>query len=599
MGDAACAQITTRRGRPGVFSGRTVRFLLWFLLCPLLVAACIGSMPSRGQQLEAPQIRPEGIQADDPRVLRPRPDIGRLRRRDDFPMPAVIGMTVGEAEERVRAAGSNVGATSARAIVEYREDASPAGRIIAQQQQPGQSMRPYRDDAGGVRGQVTFSVTVSRGMELAPSFLGMSVDEARRKAVAAKIDLSVAEPLADPRTRRDIVVRQDPPPDAPMQRRRVTVNPSAGYPLPDFRQRRLDAVSRDARRLGIAIRPLAEERPDVAEGIVFAQRPGPGTLLPLRGPVDLRVSRGSSLPQLVGLSLREASLLAEELGFELRTERSALPDRPRDEVADQTPRAGTRLPLNAPVRITVSDGWPTPDFLGRSERLAERLAREQRITLVRRTPREDYDTAAGLVIDQHPPPRAPLPADRRVQLTLSLGWPVAPDAIGFSARDVTRDFTARYPAARVVVEANRLSLETAGQVIAQRPAPGRRLPRDRRLVLVVAAPKPPWLWAGALLIGLIGATTLFLLFRPKPRASPQASDGGADNPEAPDGGPSDFAEEPSGIRLRLRKDFGHQSISIIDAEGGEHAAIADAVRLQLVTDSGRQKVIRMNNGEED
>ena len=111
--------------------------------------------------------------------------------RGGFPMPSVIGLTVGQAEERVEAAGRAAKVGSAKAVVVgSRPDSRPADTIIQQLEAPGTPMFPYRDDVGGVYGQVTFRVVVSTGPRIPatfpmPNVVGMTVPEAERRVLAA------------------------------------------------------------------------------------------------------------------------------------------------------------------------------------------------------------------------------------------------------------------------------------------------------------------------------------------------------------------------------------------------------------------------------
>ena len=125
--------------------------------------------------------------------------------RSTFPMPSVIGLTVTQAEREVlSAAGRNSGATSARAVINSRADARPAGQIIQQLDARGTPMRPYMDDVGGKYGEVTFRVVVSTGPTTfsMPNVIGITVPAAERKVLSAGRQVRVSSARADVVDRR-------------------------------------------------------------------------------------------------------------------------------------------------------------------------------------------------------------------------------------------------------------------------------------------------------------------------------------------------------------------------------------------------------------
>ena len=620
-----------------------------------------------------------------------------------FPMPNVVGMTVPEAERRVLAAGRETRASSARAeIVGRQSDELPAGRIIRQLEAPSTAMRPFMGDVGGNYGEVSFRVVVSTGPEPAPNFVGSSLQEAEQLARRREVDLNIGPSQRNPRVPEGIVVRQDPAAGQPMQRRRVTVYPSAGYPLPNYVGQPVERARNESRRLEFSLEESSEDNVDFERGVIFDQEPEAGTPLPLRGPVTVRVSRGwpvpefigrteteagriaeetrirldatarenprvpagiifdqrppagdllprdrivsvafstgYPLPDLVGMHQDEARRVAAELNFELAVRRSPLVDRIVDHVDTQAPEAGTRLPLEGPVSVLVSEGWPTPEFLTLGENEATALAEESQvllqvverrrdresrpgivieqnpppgallppgqavgvvfsasdptprliglteeegaalaaredvrlnttgepsrefapgliagqspepgaplppdgtvsavistgwptpdfvgmteaeasgvaadidIALVKTAPREDFELSSGRVIEQRPAAGAVIPADRRVEIALSLGWPVAPDAVGRSADSVEREFLGRHPNASVEHGESLMTLEPAGSVISQHPEPGVKLGPKQRLRLVSSAVKPPWLWPAGGVASILLALGVF------------------------------------------------------------------------------------------
>ena len=687
--------------------------------------------------------------------------------QQSFPMPDVTGLTTADAEKRVTAAGSNAGARSARAVVVDRlPDDRPAGRIIRQLDAPGTPMRPYRDDVGGVYGQVTFRVVLSSGPEPAPDFIGQSRTRAEQYARQNRIRLTFGSAVRDSGTPAGVIVRQSPPPGQPMSGRRVTVNPSAGYPLPDYVGESYASARRDAVKLGFRIDRQTRDNLDYPPGIIIDQQPPPDTLLPLKIPVrvtvstgwplpdfvgrnerdaeamaakirvrlnpspgenprvpagviaeqrpragdpvpenrivDVLVSRGYPLPDLTGKTENDVRQLSQKLGFRVDISRDAVRERAAGIVDRQAPEPGTLLPFDGAVRVVVSEGWPTPDFLhmqeqqaealaseaqvsltvaerkhnrearpgtvlsqnpepgallppgqpvrlvisggyptpgfidlpeaeaeslagrerieldkqrtasvdvnqgivisqvpepgtplpadnrvsvilssgwpvpdfvGRSRRDADTLAAESRIELVMAEPEENMDIGSGRVFSQTPAAGDVVPDNRQVTIALSLGWPVAPDAMGRMADSLEEEFRAVHPGATVEIGDRLLTLESPGIIVSQSPGPGIKLGADQRLLLVRAAPRPPWFWplVGFVLVTAVGGGTASIrrLARPDIRKSTSAT------------GTSPTSEDPGGVRVRVTRDPGEQSTDTGDDD-------ETAVRLKVTIDLGEQ-----------
>ncbi len=567
------------------------------------------------------------------------PGFALAQTRSGFPMPNVIGLTETEAENRVTSAGRVYGASSAEAVVvDRRPDSRPAGRIIEQLERPGTPMRPFMDDVGGTYGQVTFRVAVSTGPAPAPNFVGSTLADARRLARQREVILDVGASERNPRVPEGIVVRQDPDAGQAMPGRRVTVYPSAGYPLPNYGEQPVERARRDSRRLGFELEERSADRVDVPRGVVFGQDPPAGTLLPLRGPLRVWVSAGWPVPDLIGRSESEAEDIAAEPGIRLdatRRDNFGIPEgiifdqQPRagellprdltirvtvsdgyplpglvgmpvdearrvaselnfilddsrrepsaDQIAghidSQNPGPGTHLPLDRPVRVVVSTGWPTPDLVGKTEQEASGIAAGLDITLIRTEPREHFELSSGLVVEQAPEAGAVLPADRRVRISLSLGWPVAPDAVGHSAESVTRELLARHPNVIVEQSDSLLTLETAGTVISQHPKPKVKLGPRQQLDLVTAAEKPPWVWPVAGVVSLILAAGVFAGLK-------SALGSSAQQPVK--------TENPGGVRLRVTKDHGVQTMDIEVGDETDRAGAGEIVSIRVKVDLGEQ-----------
>lgn len=560
-------------------------------------------------------------------------------------MPAVVGLTVDEAQKQVAAAGQNYRVRSARAeIIGRRPDARPPGQIVEQREPIGSPMRPYLDDVGGTYGEVVFGVVLSTGPpaeipQLAPDLLRRELGEAQLLARRQRVSFNIGDAIPDPTTPSGIIVRQEPAPGQPMVNRQVTVWPSAGYPLPNYVDRRLEEAQREAPKLGLDLQPRSEPHLHVPRGTIFGQEPRAGTPLPLRGPVVVTVSSGWPVPDFVGRSEREADAIAGEIRAGLRKRERDNFEVPAGIVFLQEPAAGELLPPDRVISIVVSAGWPTPDFLGLEEGAAHALAREKqvglavserrqdkatpagiiiaqnpqpatllppgravtivvsggwatpdfvgqseeganaiatasRLTLVRIDPREDFDRLPGLIVAQRPAAGTAIPANRQVEISLSLGWPVAPDAVGRPATAIEEEFLASWPRARIDRRETLLTLEPAGTVVSQSPEPQVKLDRDQRLELVAAGEKPPWTWPAIGLFALAAAVTA--LRWPRTRVKTRGD------------GRSLRSEDPGGIRVRVAKDPGAQAVATSDDGQAAAAGSGEIVKVKVLVDLGEQ-----------
>ena len=409
-----------------------------------------------------------------------------------------------------------------------------------------------------------------------PNYVEQKVELARRDSRRLGFDLreqrqdSVNVPLG-------VILRQSPQAETllPLDRP-VNVVVSDGWPTPNF----LRLEENDAAALAVERRVnlrVAERRQDrqLPPGIVIDQKPPPGARLAPAQPVDVVVSATDPTPRLIGLTEEEASVLAARRDFNLVISRETSMDVAFGLVIRQSPGPGKPLPGDGRVSVAISRGQLTPDFVGRTEEDATGIAADMDITLVRTSPAEHFELSAGRIIEQQPVAGVVMPRDRRVNISLSLGWPESPDALGRSAGSVRREFLARHPNAIIEQSEKLLITEPAGTVISQHPQPQVKLGPKQQLHLVVSATTPPWLWAvgGVVLVGL--ALGGFALLKKLLSPSKQTSF---------------HTEDPGGVRLRITKDHGVQTTDIRDDGDRDHAKDGDIVKIRVKVDLGEQTV---------
>ena len=152
----------------------------------------------------------------------------------------------------------------------------------------------------------------------------------------------------------------------------------------------------------------AVSHPDAPEGAVLAQSPIPGQQVRPGAPVEVTLSRGPevhSIPDVSGLSARQASIVLDRLGFRV-TSREANHSIEAGRAFGTEPGPGTELTVPADVTLLVSKGSPlttVPDLSGRHIDDALELLSESGLGLGAIS----YDPlsldAPGRIVGQYPP----------------------------------------------------------------------------------------------------------------------------------------------------------------------------------------------------
>jgi serine/threonine-protein kinase len=144
---------------------------------------------------------------------------------------------------------------------------------------------------------------------------------------------------------------------------------------------------------------------EVDKGDVISQDPPGGEFLNEGDPVNLVVSTGPRTVEvpnnLVGLKLKEAKELLEDVGLDVEVDRE-FSNEPRNEVLDTDPASGKEVRPGSTVTLTVSEGLPVvPDVRGMSEDEAIATLEDEGFTAY---PREIETEEAddGTVFDQSP-----------------------------------------------------------------------------------------------------------------------------------------------------------------------------------------------------
>jgi serine/threonine-protein kinase len=257
-------------------------------------------------------------------------------------VPGLVGRTQAGAERIADANGFEVD------VAARVEAPDPPGTVISQ------------EPAGGeLSSDRTVRVVVSRGPATIPTpdLAGMSADDALRALDDAGLVADMRPPEYSASVQKDLVARQQPAagedisPDS-----KVSVWLSAGPPpveVPLLRNEDPDDAVAALEDLGLNPRVVRSFNAEIEEGLVVGTDPGPGVQAPAGSEIVVVVSRGPVLvPDLEGLSIDDATAVAERQGFDLEVQGRFIPD---GIVESQNPDAGDRARPDMTVRVRLTE----------------------------------------------------------------------------------------------------------------------------------------------------------------------------------------------------------------------------------------------------
>lgn len=214
--------------------------------------------------------------------------------------------------------------------------------------------------------------------------------------------------------------------------------------------------------------------PGAPEGAVVAQSPLPGQFARPGAPVEVTLSLGPetrSVPDLRGLSDRQASIVLERLGFRTSVD-TVQGELERGRVMATRPASGSEVEIPHQVTVLVSRGprvADVPELVGLHVDDVPARLRERGFRLGEVTYDPEAFAAPGRVIGQSPAPGYSLRAGGRVSVRVAGSAPVTP--ADTAARDTS-------PAPSPGGEARDTSIAVTALVAAPSPAAPARAARD-------------------------------------------------------------------------------------------------------------------------
>lgn len=163
---------------------------------------------------------------------------------------------------------------------------------------------------------------------------------------------------------------------------------------------------------------------EAPEGTVLAQSPLAGQFARPGAPVEAVLSRGPemhTLPDVAGLSERQAGIVLERLGYEVEIESREDPT-PAGRAVETRPPAGTELPVPSRLVLVVSEGAPivvVPDLRGMHVDDAVRILADVGLELGSISFDPGAVEAPGRIVGQYPPEGYSLRAGDSVELRVA------------------------------------------------------------------------------------------------------------------------------------------------------------------------------------
>lgn len=160
------------------------------------------------------------------------------------------------------------------------------------------------------------------------------------------------------------------------------------------------------------------------EGTVLAQSPLAGQFARPGAPVAVTLSRGPevhTLPDVAGLSERQANIVLERLGYAVEIERKE-DSMEAGRAVGTRPEAGTELEVPNPLVLIVSEGAPIvviPDMLGMHIDDALQILTDARLELGSISFDPEAPQAPGRIVGQYPPVGYSLRAGDTVELRVA------------------------------------------------------------------------------------------------------------------------------------------------------------------------------------
>jgi len=209
----------------------------------------------------------------------------------------------------------------------------------------------------------------------------------------------------------------------------VVVHSGREYLLPDITNLSLKEAEEILQKKDLSLKVLAEEyNPSKPPGTILSQSPNPRAKVKKGRIVKVVVSKGEKIvqvPNLKGVSLRQAGLMLEEEGLEVG-EINWIPSDslPENVVVGSSPSFGLSVPLGMSVNLEVSlgvspDTVMMPNLAGKSLEEARNILKELSLEIGEIKYEAKQRLPPGTILEQFPEEGTKIPRGSNIDLTVS------------------------------------------------------------------------------------------------------------------------------------------------------------------------------------
>ncbi|WP_342346737.1 PASTA domain-containing protein, partial [uncultured Nitrospira sp.] len=332
----------------------------------------------------------------------------------------------------------------------------------------------------------------ARAIEV-PDVVGRT--QAKAEEAITKADLRVGKVISAKSVTvlPGIIISQNPAPGINVVRRSRINLVVSGVGVPDVVGRKQADAQKDLTKAGLTIgRVTTANSTVVAEGKVISQTPPAGTKVELGSPVDLVVSQGNKVPNVLGLTQADAQSAITTAGFTVGAVTTAISVTVAPgKVISQKPGAGSKVAAGSAVALVVALGAKVPNVVGRTQVDAQKAITSEGLTVGTVTMANSATVAVGKVISQSPGVGTIVVPGSAVTLVVSLGTAV-PNVVGLSQSRAQTALIASGLTVGTVTAANSETVPS-GTVISHTPVAGIRVTPGSSVALVISSGPPVFL----------------------------------------------------------------------------------------------------------
>jgi beta-lactam-binding protein with PASTA domain len=332
----------------------------------------------------------------------------------------------------------------------------------------------------------------ARAVEV-PNVVGSSQANAEADIIKAKLRVGKVTSANNVTVLPGTIISQDPAAGINVVRGTRIDLVVSGVAVPDVVGRKQADAQKDLTKAGLTVgRVTTANSATVAAGKVISQNPTAGTSVAFGSPVDLVVSLGTTVPNVVGLMQAAAQSAITTAGLTVGAVTTAISNTvAAGKVVSQNPIAGTKVAAGSAVALIVSLGTKVPNVVGRTQADAQKALTTAGLTVGTVTMANSATVGAGRVISQSPGAGTTVTPGSAVALVVSLGTTV-PNVVGLTQSSAQTALIAAGLTVGTVTMVNSESVPS-GTVINQTPVAGIKVTPGSSVALVISSGPPVFL----------------------------------------------------------------------------------------------------------